>query len=111
MQKLKYLTAYEPKVINQIQSLIDNDQLGLFIFNKYPEAHNITSARALYDYAIDIKNDYLRKSSVLGKVIYDDKIHVINDALGLHTYISRVQGKKLKAKSESRVSTLFNRSP
>ncbi len=111
MQKLKYLTAYEPKVINQIQSLIDNDQLGQFIFNKYPEAHNITSARALYDYAIDIKNDYLRKSSVLGKVIYDDKIHVINDALGLHTYISRVQGKKLKAKSEIRVSTLFKRSP
>jgi hypothetical protein len=30
--------------------------------------------------------------------MYDSKIHVLNNALGLHTAISRVQGGKLKAK-------------
>jgi predicted metal-dependent hydrolase len=31
--------------------------------------------------------------------MYDNKIHVLNNALGLHTAISRVQGGKLKAKA------------
>lgn len=32
--------------------------------------------------------------------MYDNKIHVLKNALGLHTAISRVQGGKLKAKAE-----------
>ena len=58
-----------------------------------------------------LKSQFLRKSAPLGKVIYDDKIHVVNDALGLHSYVSRVQGSKLKAKNEIRISTLFKRCP
>lgn len=34
--------------------------------------------------------------------MYDNKIHVLKNALGLHTAVSRVQGGKLKAKRDPR---------
>ncbi|MFZ2404916.1 MAG: YgjP-like metallopeptidase domain-containing protein, partial [Methylobacter sp.] len=44
-------------------------------------------------------------------VIYDDKIKDLHHALGLHTFISRVQGGKHKAKNEIRVASLFKNVP
>ena len=32
--------------------------------------------------------------------MYDGKINVINNALGMHSIVSRVQGGKLKSKNE-----------
>jgi predicted metal-dependent hydrolase len=60
---------------------------------------------------MDIKNQYLKKSEPLSQIKYDDKIHVINNALGLHTYVSRVQGSKLKSKNEIRIGALFKKTP
>lgn len=60
---------------------------------------------------MDIKNQYLKKSSPLSKVQFDDKIHVINNALGLHSFVSRVQGNKLKSKNEIRIATVFKSAP
>ena len=57
------------------------------------------------------KNRYLKKSSPLSKIVYDKKIHVINNALGLHSYVSRVQGSKLKSKNEIRIATTFQKAP
>ena len=65
----------------------------------------------LREYVMDLKNSHLRKSPPLSKIIYDKKIHVINNALGLHTFISRVQGSKLKSKNEIRVSEIFKTAP
>ena len=59
----------------------------------------------------DLKNILLRQSQPLSKVIYDDKIKDLNHALGLHTFISRVQGGKHKAKNEIRVASLFKNVP
>ena len=111
MTKLKYLGHYPAQLTQQVQARIDNKQLGSYILEKYPVAHDITSARALYDFAMAIKNESLRSSRPISKVVYDDKIHIINHALGLHTYASRVQGNRLKAKSEIRVASLFRRVP
>ena len=36
---------------------------------------------------------------------------MVNHALGLHTYVSRVQGSKLKSKNEIRISSLFQNVP
>jgi predicted metal-dependent hydrolase len=44
-------------------------------------------------------------------VVYDGKINVIKNALGTHTFISRVQGGKLKAKNEIRVASIFKNMP
>jgi predicted metal-dependent hydrolase len=60
---------------------------------------------------MSLKNQFMKKTQPLSKVIYDSKIHIVNHALGLHSYVSRVQGGKLKSKNELRVSTLFKQTP
>lgn len=58
-----------------------------------------------------MKNRYLKSAPPINKVMYDNKIHVLKNALGLHTSISRIQGGKLKAKAEIRVATVFRNAP
>ena len=65
----------------------------------------------LSEYTMQIKNQFMKKSSPLSKVIYDGKIHVINNALGLHSYVPRVQGNKVKMKNELRVGSVFKKAP
>ena len=109
--KLKYLEHYDAALKAQIQTLIETKKLPHFLKNKYPNAHSINNDKALYNYTLNIKNSYLKKSAPLSKVLYDGKIHVINNALGMHTFASRVQGSKLKSKNEIRVATLFKEVP
>ena len=67
--------------------------------------------KALYAYAVDIKNQFLRQSSPLSKVVYDDKIDVLHQAMGLHSFVSRVQGSNLKSKNEIRIGSIFKSAP
>ncbi len=53
----------------------------------------------------------MKKSAPLNKALYDGKIHVIDNALGTHRFISRVQGAKLKAKNEIRIASMFKSVP
>lgn len=108
--KLKYLNHYPKNVQNQIGELIQKEKLSNYILNKYPNKHPYQNDKALYEYTQDFKNQYLKKQT-LSKVLYDGKINVIHDALGVHTFISRVQGGKLKAKNEIRVGTVFKNMP
>ena len=87
------------------------NQLGNWLRSRYPNVHSINNDKDLRDYAMDIKNHYMKKTQPLSKVVYDNKIHIINHALGLHSYVSRVQGGKLKSKNELRVSDLFKHTP
>ncbi|MDX1807982.1 MAG: YgjP-like metallopeptidase domain-containing protein [Sulfurospirillaceae bacterium] len=107
---MKYISHYPKPLQEQIQSLIDERQLGAYLTSKYPEKHSISSDKALYAYVMDLKNEYLKKYQI-AKVIYDGKINVTRDALGTHTFVSRVQGGKLKAKNEIRVATMFKELP
>lgn len=111
MKKLKYLEHYPKNILSQIQKLIDEKKLDKYLLNKYKKAHDYKSDKALYEYALSIKNEYLKKSLPLSKVVYDGKINVINDALGMHTFISRVQGGKLKSKNEIKIGTIFKNMP
>ncbi len=108
---LTYLAHYPQHLQDQIQHLIDKSQLGDWLRSRYPTVHNINNDKELRDYALDIKNHYMKKTQPLSKVIYDGKIHVVNHALGLHSYVSRVQGGKLKSKNELRVSDFFKNTP
>ena len=87
------------------------NQLGNWLRSRYPNVHSINNDKDLRDYAMDIKNHYMKKTQPLSKVVYDNKIHIVNHALGLHSYVSRVQGGKLKSKNELRVSDLFKHTP
>lgn len=109
--QLTYLSGYPQTVIQQVQSAIANETLGRFLLKKYPHTHDIKTNKALYAYVMDLKNQYLRQSSPLSKVIYDDKLDVLHQALGLHSYVSRVQGSKLKAKNELRIGSVFKTAP
>ena len=111
MPELKYLIGYSENVTNQVRLLISKDKLGETLLKKYPVAHTIRTDKALYAYTVDMKNALLKQSQPLSKVIYDDKIKDLHHALGLHTFISRVQGGKHKAKNEIRVASLFKNVP
>lgn len=108
---LKYLQGYPENVLSQVQSLIEQGKLAAWMKSKYPTMHTLTTEKALYEYTMAIKNRYLKKSSPLSKVIYDPKIHIVNHALGLHTFVSRNHGGKLKAKNEIRIASIFKEAP
>ncbi len=111
MHELKYLAGYPEKLTSQVSLLITENKLGNVLLKKYPSAHDIRTEKALYDFAVEIKNEYLRKSQPLSKVVYDGRIHVIQHALGTHSFISRVQGSKLKSKHEIRIASIFKDAP
>lgn len=111
MKTLTYLQGYPESLLAQVTTLIEQDRLGEVLAKRYPVSHDITTDKALYQYTQDLKNQFLRNASPVNKVMYDSKIHVLNNALGLHTAVSRVQGGKLKAKAEIRVATIFRDAP
>ncbi len=108
---LSYLSHYPQHLQDQIQQMLDANQLGDWLRSRYRGVHNVNNDKELRDYALYIKNQYMKKTQPLSKVVYDNKIHVVNHALGLHSYVSRVQGGKLKSKNELRVSDLFKNTP
>lgn len=108
---ISYISAYPQSIKDQVRRMVEEKSLGKFLIKKYPKAHDIYNDKNLRDYALQIKNKYMKKSSPLSKVVYDGKIHVINNALGLHSYVPRVQGAKVKIKNELRVSTFFKKAP
>lgn len=111
MNSLKYLSGYSTTVTDQVQRLIDNNILADVLLKKYPTRHDIKTDKALYSYVMDLKNQYLRQSGPLSKVVYDDKLDVLHQALGLHSVVSRVQGGKLKSKNEIRIGSIFKTVP
>ncbi len=108
---LKYLAGYPAPLQAQVRQLMDQGKLGDMLLGKYRQSHGVRTDKALYDYVMALKNEYLRSSEPLSRVAFDSKLHIIANALGTHTTISRVQGSKLKAKREIRVATLFKEVP
>jgi predicted metal-dependent hydrolase len=108
---LPYIAHYATHLQDDIQNLLSQNKLGDWLRTRYPTTHNIANDGELRDYAMSLKNQFMKKTQPLSKVIYDSKIHIVNHALGLHSYVSRVQGGKLKSKNELRVSTLFKQTP
>jgi predicted metal-dependent hydrolase len=107
MIPLKYLQAYPANLQDKVRELVEQGRLGEHLAKRYPEGHAIQSDKALYAYTMDLKQQYLKNAPGIDKVLYDSKLDVLRNALGLHTAISRVQGNRLKAKKEIRVASLF----
>ena len=111
MHELKYLAGYSDTLTSRVAQLLAENRLAAFLLARYPAPHDIRTDKALYDFTLAIKSEFLRNSQPLSRVSYDGKINVINNALGLHTFISRVQGGKLKAKNEIRIAAVFRQAP
>jgi UTP pyrophosphatase len=108
---LPYLRDYAPELLAKAQQLIDAGTLLASVLRRYPQAHDVRSDRALFDYVTTLKAEHLRNAEPLTKVAYDNKLHVLRNALGTHTTVSRVQGTRLKAKREIRVASQFKEAP
>jgi predicted metal-dependent hydrolase len=108
---LKYLAGYPDKLVNRVGDLLAENRLAEHLLARYPAPHDIRTDRALYDYTLALKNEHLRTSRPLSRVAYDSRIGLVHSALGLHMFVSRVQGGKLKAKNEIRIATLFRDAP
>ena len=111
MTALKFLQAYPAALQDQVRRLITEGRLGDYLSQRYPQTHDVQSDKALYAYALDLKQEYLRNAPAIDKVLFDNRLDLTDRALGLHTTISRVQGGKLKAKKEIRVASLFKEAP
>lgn len=106
-----YLSGYPAQTVQQVESMLQAEKLGPWLLKKYPQAHHLRDDRALFAYVQELKQQYLKGAQVLSKVIFDNKLQLVKNALGTHTNIARVQGTQLKAKREIRVASLFKNTP
>lgn len=106
-----YLAGYPDSLQQQARELLASGRLGTYLERKYPQSHGVQNDKALYDYVSGLKSRYLKKTAPLSQVRYDSKLKVLKQALGMHTYQSRVQGSRLKAHNSITVSALFREAP
>ena len=111
MSNLKFLQGYSEQTLQQVQQLIADNRLAEVLLKRYPQIHAVRTDTALYQYAQNLKSDYMGKTQPLSRVSYDSKIKVIQHALGQHHYISRVQGAKLKTVNEIKIASVFRTAP
>jgi len=108
---VSYLNGYPADAVQQVQSLLQADKLGPWLLKKYPQSHGLRDDRALFAYVQALKQDYLKGAQPLSKVLFDNKLQVVKNALGTHTTVSRVQGSRLLSKREIRIASLFKDTP
>ncbi len=111
MTHLKYFTGYPSETTEQVQQVIVDQRLSEILLKKYPHAHAVRTDNNLYQYTMDLKNQFMSKAQPLNKVSYDNKIKVIQHALGQHHYINRIQGNKTKTVNEIKIASLFRVAP
>lgn len=108
---LRYLQGYPADTVAQVEKMLQQDRVGDWLLQKYPQAHTVRTDKALFDHVQALKTEHMRGAETLSKVMFDAKLQVVQHALGTHTNIARVQGNKLKAKREIRVASLFKHVP
>ena len=102
-----YLAGYPAEVQAQVRAAVTEGRLAAQLQRRYPDAQPVQSDGALYEYVQALKQRHLRSSPPIHKVLWQNKMDVLQNVLGLHTSISRVQGGRLKAKAEIRIAGLF----
>lgn len=108
---LRYLAGYPEETLAQVRELISTGRLAERLQRRYADTNPVRTDAALYDYTTELKARYMRNAPPLSKVVYDNQLHVIRNALGTHSTVSRVQGNKLKSKREIRVAGVFRDAP
>nr|WP_314417786.1 YgjP-like metallopeptidase domain-containing protein [uncultured Erwinia sp.] len=111
MTTLRYLNGYPTELIARVQQLSDRGQLSEWMQKKYPGQHRIQDDKSLYQYVGGLKQRYLKNAPALSKVLFDNKQNPVKGTLGTNTFVSRVQGGKLKSNNEIRIATLFRDGP
>ena len=108
---LRYLAGYPTELQAQAAELLAQGRLLEHLVRRYGQAHEVRTDGPLYDYVAALKSRFMRQAEPLAKVAYDNRLHIVRNALGTHTAVSRVQGGRLKAKREIRIAGLFRQAP
>ncbi len=109
--KLRTIAHYPVVIVQQVQKLISEDRLGDYLRDKYPDRHQYNNDDTLYNFTLELKDRYLKRSKPLSKALYDDRLDTVKNALGTHTRINRSHGGKLKSKNEIRIAAVFKNTP
>ena len=111
MSALRYLSGYPPDILHQVHRLIEERRLHATLAQRHPDRHSVRNDRMLLDFVGELKARYLKSAPPLAKVLYDNRLQAVRQALGTHTAVSRVQGNQLKAKREIRIASVFKDAP
>ena len=111
MNSLRYITGYPTQIQQQAQVLLDQGKLGTYLHQRYPEKHDIQGDKALFQYATNLKQQYLRKAPPLSKAYYDAKLKTVSQALEMHTRQIRIHGNKLRSHNSLRIASQFKTAP
>lgn len=109
MANLKYIQHYPTHLQEQVQKLLEQKKLGNYLLSRYKQRHDITNDKLLYELVMEYKNNHFKKFQ-LSKVAYDSKLQ-FNNSLGNNTFVTRIQGNKLKTKNNINIATVFKKAP
>ncbi|MFZ2159356.1 MAG: hypothetical protein WAV72_24990, partial [Bradyrhizobium sp.] len=59
---LPYLQGYPPELLVQVQDLIKAGRLAEMLARRHPEAHDMRTERALYNYVNDLKSSRMKSA-------------------------------------------------
>ncbi|MCA9001678.1 MAG: M48 family metallopeptidase [Planctomycetes bacterium] len=107
MGELPYLNGYPDGIRATAWGLLQSGQLEERLLARYPDRHQVQSNKALGAYVQGLKAQYMRNAPPLVRVGFDNRLHVVHNALGIHTTAQRVQGSKLRTSRELKVASLF----
>lgn len=107
MVPLPYLAGYPQELVSEAERLLESGELGARLAERYPGRHEVRSSKALHAYVRELKARVMRHAPPLDRVVYDDKLQVVENALGLHTRTAHPHGKKVHKRREIRVSSVF----
>ena len=96
---LPYLQAYPPSLQQQAMGLVQSGQLGEWLLQRHPQAHQMRSDKALHGYVTGLKTEYMRNAAPLAKVVYDSKLQLVYQALGIHMRSGKNHGGKKLARA------------
>ena len=108
---LTYISGYPVELRKQVESLLVQGKLELYLAQKYPDKHAVNNDKKLREYVLRIKNQYLKKSAPVKQIKFSQKLNVIENALGINLKKIKVQGAKLRPVNEILISSLFKTFP
>ena len=111
MTKIDYFQGYPQNIRDHFEHLIKNGHIRSYLLKNYPIGHQINTDKQLYEYASELKQNFMKKSPQINKVKYEKQKDLIRNALGTHTFISRSHGGKLKSKHEIRIALSLKNAP
>ena len=108
---LPYLSAYPPALQRSVRQRFANGTLARWLQGRYDAAHELGTDKALFDYVQQLRQEYMRSAGQIHRVHYDSRIHVVHNALGLHTRRAIAHGGRHITRHEIRVAAMFRQVP